>query len=152
MKSYDKIVEEIDNMSNDEIVNIWNEYCDEAGDSDEHIYEMDEFDNENNPPCDWDEFWEKRDELEDFDHNDGYWYREGGFDLRSIDDPWAIVREEDMAQAIVDGNFHPSWDFSDDDDDEEEPQDEPQPEPQEEPKMTADEISELAKKLFAMEG
>ena len=148
MKSYDEIVEELRNMSTDEIVNIWNEYCDEAGDSDEHIYEMDEFDMENAPPRDGDDFWERKEELEDFDPNDDYWYREGGFDLRSIDEPWAIIREEDIAQAIVNEEFEPSWDFGEDEgDDEEEPQ-----EPQEKPQMTADEISELAKRLFAMEG
>lgn len=148
MKSYDEILVDIWNMSDDEVVNIWNEYCDEAGDSDEHIYEMDEFDTENDPPRDWDDFWERKEELEDFDPNDGYWYREGGFDLRSIDEPWAIIREEDIAQAIVNEEFEPSWDFGKDEgDDEEEPQ-----EPQEKPQMTADEISELAKRLFAMEG
>ena len=149
MKSYEEILVDIENMSDDEVVNIWNEYCDEAGDSDEHIYEMDEFDTENVPPRDWDDFWERKEELEDFDPNDGYWYREGGFDLRSIDEPWAIIREEDIAQAIVNEEFEPSWDFGEDEGDDEE---EPQEKPQEKPQMTGDEISELAKRLFAMEG
>ena len=152
MKFYDKIVKKIDNMDNEDLVNIWNEYCDFCNNSDDRIYPMDEFEEENTPPRDWDEFWEKRDELEDFDTSDSYWFRDNGWDLRSTDNPWDVVCENDMARDIADGKFEPDWDFDDDDDDEEEPQDEPQPEPQEEPKMTADEISELAKKLFAMEG
>ena len=41
MKSYEEILVDIGNMSDDEVVNIWNEYCDHANDEDDKIYPID---------------------------------------------------------------------------------------------------------------
>jgi len=118
MKSYDEIVEEIYNMNDEEIVNIWNEYCDYAN-NDDRIYPMDEFESIAEPPskC-WDEFWEMFDDLKDFDRNAAWFYKDDRWDCwTSLDNPWDVVSPEDMARAIADGDFDPSWDFEEEEDD-----------------------------------
>ena len=40
----EKIREAIENLSNDEAVSLWNEYCSEDGRMDDYIYSMNEFD------------------------------------------------------------------------------------------------------------
>ena len=40
----EKVMEAIENLSNDEAVSLWNEYCSEDGRMDDYIYSMNEFD------------------------------------------------------------------------------------------------------------
>lgn len=40
----EKVREAIENLSNDEAVSLWNEYCSEDGRMDDYIYSMNEFD------------------------------------------------------------------------------------------------------------
>ena len=119
MKSYDEIVEEIYNMNDEEIVNIWNEYCDYANDEDDKIYPMEDFEEVAEPPskC-WDEFWEMFDDLKDFDRNAAWFYKDDRWDCwTSLDNPWDRVDEDAMAKVIADGSFEPSWDFEEEEDD-----------------------------------
>lgn len=119
MKSYDEIVEEIYNMNDEEIVNIWNEYCDYANDEDDKIYPMEDFEEVAEPPdkC-WDSFWEMFDDLKDFDRNAAWFYKDDRWDCWiSLDSPWDRVDEDAMAKAIADGSFEPSWDFEEEEDD-----------------------------------
>lgn len=100
--NYDKVVEAIENLSNDDAISLINEYCDDSRSYEGHIYYMSEFEEVAKFPENWEEVFN----YSDFDRHCKYCYN-GVYGWEATDDPWATSCPDDIACAICNYSFDP---------------------------------------------
>ena len=102
MTRYEKIKAALDKMSTAELINIHNEYCDAANYPDDHIYDMDEFDEIMSGHTPWETV--RCAYYGDFCPTHNYFWFDGYANLCSADYRPEIIVIEDIAQYIDDND------------------------------------------------
>ena len=102
MTRYEKIKTALDEMSTAELINIHNEYCDAANYPDNHIYNMDDFDEIMSGQTPWE--IARCAYYGDFCPTHNYFWFNGYANLCSADFEPDIISTEDIAQYIDDND------------------------------------------------